>query len=324
MSLVFSAEMPSNIALIKYMGKVSGGDRNRPTNSSLSLTLNNLLSRVEITPTDGTYDNWQTLSDGRWIPTDLSDRGRKRYLAHFEFLKQKMGINGHFLVKSANNFPSDCGIASSASSFAALTQATYELAKSQNDKLDISLQKLADLSRVGSGSSIRSFMSPFVLWNNYGITAVDVPYQNLVHKVIIVNREKKAIGSSDAHERVTTSLLFEGRPLRAEKRLEELLLAFQKQDWGLIFQIVWADFWDMHALFATSRPAFHYMSEASLRVLTSVYKYWEDKKDGPLVTMDAGENVHFIFRQDQKKIAAEIQLELNAQFRILGDESKMS
>ena len=324
MSEVVSAEMPSNIALIKYMGKVKGGDRNRPTNSSLSMTLMNLLSRVEITKTEGTYDNWETLQEGRWLPTKLSDRGRKRFLAHFEFLKQKMGVEGHFLVKSANNFPSDCGIASSASSFAALTQATYELAKTQNEKLDLSLAKLADLSRVGSGSSIRSFMHPFVLWNEQGVSTVDIPFQNLVHKVIIVSREKKAIGSSDAHERVPTSLLFEGRPQRAEKRLEELLSAFKMQDWGLAFQIIWSEFYDMHALFSTSRPAFHYMSDASVKVLNCVHRYWEENKDGPLVTMDAGENVHFIYRQDQKKIANEIQLELNAEFQIIGDEGRDS
>jgi len=160
---VFAAEAPSNIALIKYMGKVKTTERNRPTNSSLSYTLPHLRSRVEISYLDSDYDEWQTLENKNpWLPTMLSDRGRKRYLTHFEFLKQKMGVQGRFLVRSANNFPSDCGIASSASSFAALTLATYELAKSQNSKMDFDVYKLAELSRVGSGSSIRSFLSPFV------------------------------------------------------------------------------------------------------------------------------------------------------------------
>lgn len=309
MNDLFAAEMPSNIALIKYMGKIKGAERNKPTNSSLSFTLNNLLSRVEISPTDGPYDQWATLNEEAWLPTQLSDRGRKRYLAHFEFLKQKMGVKGHYLVKSANNFPSDCGIASSASSFAALTCATYELARSQNKNLDISLSRLADLSRVGSGSSIRSFFSPFVVWDERGASTIEVPtpYVDLHHKIVIVDREKKAIGSSDAHERVTSSLLFEGRPQRAEKRLAELLHAFQVQDWRLAFEIVWAEFWDMHALFATSRPAFQYMTSDSLKILDYILRYWHEKNDGPLVTMDAGANVHFLFRPDQKMMAVEIE-----------------
>ena len=318
MKVISSAEAPSNIALIKYMGKVKGGERNRPTNSSLSLTLSHLRSRVEISESPTDYDEWQSIEgQAPWIPTQLSDRGRKRYLAHFEFLKQKMGITGRYLVRSANNFPSDCGIASSASSFAALTLATYELAKVQNPKCDMKLAQLAELSRIGSGSSIRSFLSPFVLWNEQGISTIEMPYQDLLHKVVLVDRAKKAIGSSDAHERVTTSLLFEGRPARAEKRLNSLVAAMQSKNWSEAFQICWAEFWDMHALFATSQPAFYYMSERSQRVLDIVFQYWEEQKDGPLVTMDAGPNVHLIFRADQKDDWVKVQRRLEKEFDLV-------
>lgn len=309
---VYTAEMPSNIALIKYMGKVKGAERNKPTNSSLSLTLNKLRSRVEITRGAGQYDIWEPLQAEGWILTRLSDRGRKRYLTHFEFLKQKLGITGNFVVKSANNFPSDCGIASSASSFAALTQAAYDLAQSQNKTLDLSLLRLAELSRIGSGSSIRSFLSPLVLWDNQGISPVEIPYQNLFHHVVVVDKEKKDIGSSDAHERVTTSLLFEGRAARAEKRLTDLLQAFRSLDWATAYQLVWTEFWDMHALFSTAQPAFQYMSPASLKVLNVVSDYWGTKKDGPLVTMDAGANVHLIYRQDQAQMAREMTTQITA------------
>lgn len=302
----FAAEAPSNIALIKYMGKVKGVERNRPTNPSLSLTLNHLKSRVEISEHESQFDTWDTLS-GEWIPSRLSDRGRKRYLAHFEFLKQKLGIQGHFLVCSANNFPSDCGIASSASSFAALTMAAYKLAQSQNSKLDLSIAKLAEFSRIGSGSSIRSFLGPWVLWDENGITTPEIPYRNLIHQVVVVDKEKKPIGSSDAHERVPTSLLFKNRPERAQARLSELLLSFANKDWAKAFEITWAEFWDMHALFATSNPSFQYMSKDSLAVLTEIHNYWREKQDGPLVTMDAGANVHFIYRDEQKAAADEIQ-----------------
>lgn len=301
------AEMPANIALIKYMGKVKGGERNKPTNASLSLTLPRLLSRVELLDSDSQYDSWGPIADQNpWIVTNLSDRGRKRYLAHFEFLKQKLGIQGQFVVRSANNFPSDCGIASSASSFAALTQASYLLAQKQNKNLDFSLSRVAELSRVGSGSSIRSFMSPLVMWAADGISVVDTPYSDFLHQVVVVDREKKSIGSSDAHERVTSSLLFAGRPERAEKRLSELVVALRAQDWAQAFQLVWSEFWDMHALFATSNPAFHYMNAKSMNVLNFIYDHWQDKKDGPLVTMDAGANVHLIYRHDQTLVMKEI------------------
>jgi len=315
--LVF-AEAPSNIALIKYMGKVKGGERNKPTNTSFSLTLNNLRSRVEIYAAAGEYDEWQTIQgEDSWLPTALSERGRKRYLAHFEFLKQKLGVGGRFLIRSANNFPSDCGIASSASSFAALTLATYQLAKTQNSKIDLDVYRLAELSRIGSGSSIRSFMGPFVVWNDKGVETVEIPYADFIHKVVIVDREKKLIGSSDAHERVITSLLFADRPARAEKRFQELLSSFKNQNWQEAYQICWAEFWDMHALFATSSPAFYYMSDKSMRVLDVVHKYWQENKDGPLVTMDAGANVHLIYRAEQVAVSREIQTQLAPEFQLI-------
>jgi diphosphomevalonate decarboxylase len=320
------AEAPSNIALIKYMGKVAGLERNKPTNASFSLTLDHLKSRVEIYESNDAYDRWETLKEGEWIPTSLSERGRKRYLAHFEFLKQKLGIFGKFVVKSANNFPSDCGIASSASSFAALTLATYELAKKQNPKIDLTIQKVSELSRVGSGSSIRSFFGPFCIWDNESAREVDLPLKNFLHQVVVVEKAKKAIGSSDAHELVPTSLLFQGRTTRASVRMQELILAWkslpensksneknvgpsdsnksatehtESKSWKTIYELCWAEFWDMHALFSTAQPPFQYMLPASLEILNAVSQIWSETGDGPVVTMDAGANVHLIWRSNQ-------------------------
>jgi diphosphomevalonate decarboxylase len=307
------AEAPSNIALIKYMGKIKGADANKPANSSLSMTLGHLRSRVEITPSTDSYDSWEPLDKQGWTVTKLSERGRKRYMTHFEFLKQKLGVHGNYIVKSANNFPSDCGIASSASSFAALTMVTYKIAQLQNKKIDINIQKLADLSRAGSGSSIRSFLSPLVVWNGEGVSTISIPYNNLLHQVVIVDRSKKEIGSSDAHQRVPSSLLYQGRVLRAEARLVQLLNAFENKNWKSAFEIVWAEFWDMHALFATANPPFHYMSDKSLKILDFAFQYWQKNNDGPLITMDAGANVHLIYREDQIEIASQLKQNLSNQ-----------
>ena len=34
--------------------------------------------------------------------------------------------------------------------------------------------------------------------------------------------------------------------------------------------------------------------------------FWHKNKDGPIITMDAGPNIHLLFRQDQKKMCDEI------------------
>jgi diphosphomevalonate decarboxylase len=289
----WSASAPSNIALIKYMGK--SGDANRPTNGSLSFTLEHLTSEVQISEASST----------RWVPlTDLklSEIGQSKFLRHFEFLKRHWGIDGNYQIASGNSFPSDCGLASSASSFAALTKATYGLAKERGQyNVDLSLEALAMLSRQGSGSSCRSFFSPWALWQGDIVRGLSLPSEGWIHHVAVVSRTAKQVSSSDAHVRVRTSKNFEGRPRRAEERLQALVNFLTDQQWQEIVEICWQEFWDMHSLFETSSPPFGYLNEGSLRVLEWARSEFLNQGDGPIVTMDAGPNVHFLFRPDQKE-----------------------
>lgn len=294
------AKAPANIALIKYMGKT--GEGNLPSNPSLSYTLNHLLSTVEIEPSAAT--EWQSLSSSDMV---LSEVGLGKFLRHFTFLCEYWGISGHYRIRSGNNFPSDCGLASSASSFAALTLATYELAKIEGEKVgDETLQTLAGLSRKGSGSSCRSFFSPWSEWAGESAYSVDLPYQDLMHSVLVVDRHKKAVSSSQAHLRVTTSDLFLGRTERATSRLNLLKSAFINHDWKTAVELCWIEFWDMHALFETSRPPFGYMTDTSLKVLRILQNQFEKRGDGPIVTMDAGPNIHLLYRPDQSEMMQEM------------------
>ncbi|MCB0414054.1 MAG: diphosphomevalonate decarboxylase [Bdellovibrionales bacterium] len=313
------ASAPPNIALIKYMGK-KPQLRNVPTNSSLSYTLDHLRTYVELEVGDFSKDDWVLLEssllmnfavEDQLFGLELSEKGKIRYLEFFSFLKKKMNIdNYNFIVRSNNNFPGDCGIASSASSFAALTVATYSAAKTLNPEIDLSLDDLAHLSRQGSGSSCRSFYSPWTQWEESEIYQIDFPYKSLLHQVYVVESEKKNVSSSEAHKRITSSLLNQGREARAEERLKNLCRSLKQLSWKEAFCIVWAEFWDMHALFETSHPPFGYMSKGSLRVLTCLRKHWEEFDDGPIVTMDAGPNIHCLYRDDQRKMAEKIQKEL--------------
>lgn len=298
--MVFEASAPSNIALIKYMGKSPLGG-NRPANPSLSLTLNHLRSFVTIEAIDATTDVWEPLSG--FPELKLSEGGRKKFLSHFYQLKRHWNLGGHHRVRSANDFPPDCGLASSASSFAALTLATYEMAKSLNPNLKCPPVELSSLSRQGSGSSCRSFFSPWAEWGDEGAEAWDLDLQ-LAHAVVVVDDRKKSVSSSEAHQKISSSLLWQGRPERAKSRLEDLKKSLATSDWRSSYEICWAEFWDMHALFETSRPAFGYMSKGTLEVLDKCRQIWLHENDGPLVTMDAGANVHLLLREEQISQAA--------------------
>ena len=351
---------PSNIALIKYMGK-KRGSFNEPLNSSLSLTIEHLFSVVQLkvfpssfhvkgggkirpvgVQSDKSFDVWKPLKflealgeegrkrmldSQRQVPSlKLSISEKKRFLDHLKFLKRKFRLNGSFLVKSYNNFPISSGLASSASSFAALTLCAEKVMKkisvirkrSENKSFGrYSLKSLSEMSQRASGSSLRSFFSPWCLWKKKrgGKALHDLP--SLKHMVVIVKREKKMTLSSEAHEKVFSSTLFHKRPERAEKRLRDLIRFLREKEWLKVYQVVWAEFWDMHALFETSSEPFGYFSENSLKVLNYVRKAWEESKNGPIVTMDAGPNVHLFFRKDQRSMAKRMYSYFKKNFQVI-------
>lgn len=304
---------PSNIALIKYMGKIETA-LNRPTNSSLSYTLEALRTYIEIEPIAGDKDQWAPLEKTGLEKISLSDKGRDRYLAHFANLKKAWNIPGNYLIRSGNNFPSDCGLASSASSFAALTKAASRLRQDSGQEV-LGPVELAEFSRLGSGSSCRSLMGPWVLWSPSGVRPLEFAMGPLLHSVIIVESAHKAVSSSEAHRRVVGSPLFVQRPERAEERLAGLVEALRMNDWQRAFELTWAEFWDMHALFETSKPAFGYFEPGTIEVLRELRKIWENG-DGPLVTMDAGANIHLLFRNDQEDLQRQIEQQWQSRFRV--------
>lgn len=299
MTKVWKSEMPSNIALIKYMGK-KDKEKNIPSNTSLSWTLPHLLTRVDLEVQPGGEDRWEALPSD--FPFEMSQKGLKKFLDHLHLLKAEFGIKENFIVRSSNNFPADCGIASSASSFAALTE-TACMAFAEMTGTEIGRKKKAQLSAVGSGSSCRSFFEGMVEWNEEGVKSLDHPFESLYHMVVLVGAGKKEVSSSDAHIKVESSLLFEGRAHRCEKRREALLESWTKVDWEASSQIIWSEFQDMHALFETSQPSFSYMLPGTIDVLNAIRTFWKREGRGPWVTMDAGPNIHLLWNQEQKDLS---------------------
>ncbi len=298
---------PSNIALIKYMGKTDVKS-NIPTNPSMSYTVDYLKTHIEIT--ENNVDDWQLL-DG-YYPLALSEEGKEKFLRFFLLLKNELQIAGNFLLKSANTFPADAGLASSASSFAALTKGAWELCKLQhgdraqsillkNSDLQVN-EALARISRLGSGSSCRSFFEGFCKWEKERVTSMNFPYKDLHHIVFLLEEGKKEVSSSDAHRRVPTSPNFLNRIQRAEDRQVRLEKSLLASDWDTSRKIVWDEFIDMHNLFETADPPFSFITDESKKLLAALLLNYEKDGSGPIVTMDAGPNIHLFFNNEQKQM----------------------
>lgn len=302
-TMQWQASAPSNIALIKYMGK-EGQGKNIALNPSLSYTLENLKTVVRLSLTNDDKDSWQPLIDENLIAPELSKQGELRFLNHFSYLKAEFGVKQNFIIQSANNFPMDAGLASSASSFAALTKAAnLALKEISGQNIFSDDEALAKASQKGSGSSCRSFFSPWALWQEDKVSPINLPIKKLNTMVVIANSDKKSVSSSQAHQNVKTSPLFAKRVERAKSRLDDLINAFNNDDWQSAYQIVYGEFMDMHQLFETSIPGFSYFNKASFDILEISRQFWQDNQDGPLITMDAGANVHLLFKESQNDLA---------------------
>lgn len=297
---------------------------NRPTNSSLSYTLQKLRTFVRIQHDANLIaDQWQPYEREDLRLINLSEKGKEKFLNHFQNLKKEFKMNGFFQIESANNFPSDCGLASSASSFAALTLVAHEwmMKNSLGQPIPYRAKELAKLSQRGSGSSCRSFFDHWSLWHQSGSAeSIEFPFVGLKHQVILCDESVKQVSSSEAHARVLTSDLFKGRAERAEERLQKLIQSLREKNWAQAFTISWNEFWDMHVLFHTSNPSFMYMSGQAIEALKWFNQFWTDKKDGPLVTMDAGSNIHLLYREDQTEIYQFVFNSLKNHFSFWTDE----
>jgi diphosphomevalonate decarboxylase len=270
------------------MGKL---EHNIPNNASLSYTLDKFTSEVSLEICDN--------ADVFINEMEFDQQSIDRFLNHLRYIKGLMHCKKFFKIKSRNNFPHSVGIASSASSFAALTICSFKaICEIENIELP-PIEEMSKISRRASGSSCRSFFSPWSIWRGESAEKIDIKINELTHNLVLVNKKLKEVSSSEAHGRVQSSLLFDGRARRAEMRMKKLIDALNEHNWSIAYQLCWEEFWDMHALFETSAPHFGYIDAGTISVLSEIRKFWKIHNDGPIATVDAGCNVHLLWRKDQ-------------------------
>jgi diphosphomevalonate decarboxylase len=295
------------------MGK-RAGVLNIPENDSVSLTLDSLCTRFELSCVDSESSDRFHIKPGPSSPR-LSEEGIRRMIRHVERVEiavpplfaefgmkasSRLREAASIELRSANTFPVASGIASSASSFAAITLATAlacahdgRAFSEEFARVPLLRRRLAALSREGSGSSCRSFEGPFVHWKGEDTVVVESRLPELSHFVILVSSEVKTVSSSEAHRRVKSSPLWEGRPERANERCAGVLEALKSGDLHRIAHLAWAESWEMHSLFHTSAEPFTYWQAGTVDALRWLAPSLGNSEP-PIVTMDAGPNIHVI------------------------------
>jgi diphosphomevalonate decarboxylase len=288
---------PVNIALIKYWGKANE-QLVLPTTTSVSLTLTDLWT--ETTFEEGLF---QFELNGK--QADMNETQRvKDVLKHFR--------DDRVNIKSKNNFPTASGLASSASGFAALT-----VGLNQFFQANYTLQELATLTRIGSGSSCRSLVDGFAIWHRNGsLASIANPFEELMMLVVLISEDKKAISSREAMKITkATAPTYSQWITESEQDYLAIRNAIESKQLHQVGEIMERNSQRLHQVMKDSIPPIIYQQSSSLTVL-SLVKNARKKGLFGYTTMDAGPNVKILIQKSQLS-QWESLLKTNIKFRYL-------
>lgn len=285
-----------NIAFIKYWGKKqTEGDENKnlPLNPSISLTL----SKAQTTAILRESNEFQFFVQGQIA----SEKDQQKLKDHLRRVEKFLGKNlSPFRLDSSNNFPTGTGIASSASSFAALTTAflTWELGKEKvQDLLKNEPEMIADLARRGSGSACRSLHGPFVEWWEKSIR-IHASNWKLYDTIVIFSKKEKKVSSTEGHTFATLSPLFPKRLEEVPGRLAKIKEAIQEKNLQKLGPLLETEAEQMHTIMRENPHPVEYQLPETKQFLKELKRV--QGRDF-FYTLDAGPNAHVISERPIKK-----------------------
>jgi diphosphomevalonate decarboxylase len=280
-----TARAQPNIALIKYWGK-RDSSRNLPAVGSISVTLDELFTIMHV-ELDSELDLDELHVNGRSSPSLLPRVTR--------CLDSVLGANRlRARVLSESNFPIAAGLASSASSFAALVVAASAAGGQERTTHD-----LARLAGQASGSAARSLYGGFVELSNDGDsiavrTILDGEAWPLRVIAAITSTAPKPVSSGEAMEASRRTSPFYSRWIEEQHMdLATARDAITVRDFGKLASIAEHNCLKMHSVMWASRPPVVYWNAATLACLECVRELQADGVSA-FFTIDAGPQVKVI------------------------------
>jgi diphosphomevalonate decarboxylase len=313
----FSAQAPSNIALVKYWGKK---DEQIPCNPSISFTL-----KKAQTHTKFTFEKRQHSNDEFDIEVYFEGKREKSFepkiINFFQRIQEYSGFLNTYKIKIAteNTFPHSSGIASSASAMASIAICIMEIEKSINPKMtnDYYYKKASFLARLGSGSACRSITDQVVLWGNtsdyressnyYGVGISDVHsiFKDFQDAILLVDAGKKAISSSQGHQLMHHHPYAGQRFEEAKQNTKRMLHILKEGNLDDFIKCVEKEALSLHAMMMTSSPYFILMQPNTLEIIQKIWTFRNETNIPICFTLDAGANVHLLYPKRVADIAKE-------------------
>ena len=283
-----------SLALLKYWGKLEGGD-NLPATPSIAVTLGGLYT-----------DTWVRSAQADSVHIDDTVQDATRYSRFFDCLRSALGVTHGFEARSRNSFPTAAGLASSSSGFAALTGACASAAGRQLTPVEISA-----LARQGSASAARSVFGGFVLLPAGALSATqlfdDKHWPSLRIVVAVTRRGEKPLPSREAMQRTaSTSPFYTQWIARSQELPAEALAALEKRDLEKLGDLARASSSMMHATMLAARPPILYWLPATLAVMQACCEL-RNTGTGAWETIDAGPQVKILCEErDVKKVIRKV------------------
>ena len=280
------ARAPINIALIKYWGKKDIKEV-LPYQPSLSLSLDIFETETVIQKADH--------NDFVFKINNIEDDKIKHKVETFiKLFDININLNG-IEIHTKNTGPTAAGLASSASGFAALAVAVNRFFN-----FNYNLDMLSSLTRKGSGSAIRSLLPRAVAWLPDGhIEQVDFSFDDVCLGVVIINDQKKSIGSTEAMKlSVETSPLYTQWVKQSFIDFEAFKETLKNKDFKKLGNITEKNALLMHEVCHQTVPKIQYLSPSSYDVISLIQSLRTTLDIDCYVTMDAGPNVKVLTKME--------------------------
>ncbi len=324
---------PSNIALIKYWGKLPN---QIPANPSISFTLAHALTNMKVEVVKK-----QTQLKSISLDFFFEDQLNEKFKLKIEdFLKKQTERfvwlhDYHLTIHSFNTFPHSSGIASSASSMSALALCLCDLDEQLSAKKLSSyefLSKASEVAREASGSASRSIFPFMASWGSYqeGTSNLwatpilkDSIHPNFHHfcdSIVIVDGAEKAVSSRAGHALMDSHPFKESRYQRARDNITKLKEVLSNGDLNTFMEIVEEEALTLHGLMMTSSPSVLLLKPESIEIIHLIRTFRNDSKVPVCFTIDAGPNIHILYPQSEKEKVHKWMGQYLNKFKILHDE----
>ena len=313
-AVIIGWRAPSNIALIKYWGK---RENQIPENGSLSITLANSTTTTFLTFKKKEEAD-ELISVEYYFHGERQLQFEKKTALLLDRLCSEIPFLNHYdlVFSSENNFPHSTGIASSASSMAALALClvTMEEITTQN-KLTTKdfYTRASTIARLGSGSASRSLFGGLVSWgvipsleesaDEYATPFVIHPSSrlNTVRDIIlIVSSSEKTVSSTKGHSLMNQHPYKEGRKVQANGNMAKIIDGIRKDDYQTIAEISENEALSLHALLMTSGSDGLLLKPNTIKLIEEIKYFRKTTGLDLFFTIDAGPNIHLIYYDDQR------------------------